>query len=63
MKNEQRKHSRTPIRLIKAFLLGMVSGMLLLEYTRKKKRPYLPCAECDNAKKQNNTENTECEKK
>lgn len=63
MKKETKKPNRTPIRIIKAFVLGMVSGMLLLEYMRNKKRPYLPCGECaDNAKKQNDTEYTDGEK-
>ena len=44
MKNEKKPY-RTPIRIIKAFLLGLISGMLLLEYARNRKRPVLSCCE------------------
>lgn len=62
MKKEN-KRNRTLIRLIKAYLFGIMSGMLLLEYLRNKKRPYLPCSEltdsgAGNAEKQKNTDKT-----
>ena len=60
MKKGTKKPNRTLIRIIKAFILGMASGMLLLEYIRNKKRPYLPCDECvEKAEKQNKSENTD----
>lgn len=57
MKKEH-KRNRTLIRLIKAYLFGIMSGILILEYLRNKKRPYLPCSELtdsgsENVKKHN----------
>ncbi|MBD5115810.1 MAG: hypothetical protein HDT46_11600 [Ruminococcaceae bacterium] len=40
MKNNK-KPNRTFIRIIKAFLFGMVAGMALLQYVRNKQRPVL----------------------
>lgn len=55
MKNNK-KPNRTPIRIIKAFLFGMVAGMALLQYVRNKQRPVL--ALCS-SKRSDETDNRE----
>lgn len=55
MKNDK-KPNRTPIRIIKAFLFGMVAGMALLQYVRNRKRPVL--ALCG-SKRSDKTDNME----
>lgn len=42
MKNEK-KSGKTFFRIIKAYIFGMISGMLLLEYAKNRKRPVLTC--------------------
>lgn len=43
---------KTFIRIIKAFIFGMASGMILLQYVRNKKRPVL--ALCGDEKSEKN---------
>lgn len=60
MKNEK-KPGNTFVRVLKAYLFGIMSGILLIEYLQNRKRPYLPYSPEAEGEKQENLENKEKE--